>query len=118
MSDCLVMMKPEPDFPAKGSREATQFDKEMGERIRAERINQDLTLSELAERCGISHQQLQKYEVGTNRISLGMYRIICLALRVKLSYLLGDDPEPLTMPRRIENDLRKVHALLGEVLGE
>ena len=35
-----------------------------------------MTLQELADRIGTSHQQLQKYETGVNRISAGMLPII------------------------------------------
>lgn len=44
----------------------------MGANVRQLRADAGLTLSELAEALGISHQQLQKYETGANRISAGM----------------------------------------------
>lgn len=56
----------------RASRAPTEIDKIVGERIRAERIRQDVTMQELGEQLGISHQQLQKYETGTNRLSAGM----------------------------------------------
>ena len=43
-------------------------DKHVGERIRMRRIMCDLTQVELADKLGITFQQVQKYENGTNRI--------------------------------------------------
>lgn len=56
----------------KGARSPTEIDVIVGERIRSERERQGQTLQELSALCGISHQQLQKYETGTNRVSAGM----------------------------------------------
>ncbi len=44
----------------------------VGANVRQLRADAGLTLSELADALGISHQQLQKYETGANRISAGM----------------------------------------------
>ena len=55
-----------------GSRSPTRIDQMVGEKIRELRTTQNFTLSELGLELGISHQQLQKYETGTNRLSAGM----------------------------------------------
>lgn len=54
------------------SRAPTEVDKRVGRNIRTLRQARHMTLSELATALGISHQQLQKYETGTNRISASM----------------------------------------------
>jgi len=54
------------------SRAPTEVDKSVGQNIRTFRNERQMTLSELADELGISHQQLQKYETGTNRISASM----------------------------------------------
>ena len=102
----------------KGSRSPNEFDLIVAERVRKERVRQGRTLQEVGEACGISHQQLQKYEVGTNRMSIGMYRLICNALRVPLDYFLND-PDELKkdqLPFQVKKDLSTLHKSLGHLL--
>ncbi|HAE26612.1 MAG TPA: hypothetical protein DCG58_05585 [Hyphomonas adhaerens] len=69
------------------SRAPTEVDKRVGCNIRALRQAGDMTLSELAEALGISHQQLQKYETGTNRISASMIVDLINVLNVDIEDL-------------------------------
>ncbi len=78
------------DTRVAGSRSPTKVDQLVGEKIRELRIAQNLTLSELGQELGISHQQLQKYETGTNRLSAGMLSNVARALRVPISELFLD----------------------------
>lgn len=50
---------------------AQEIDKLIGERLRLVRKQKYLTQEDLAEKLGISFQQIQKYENGKNRISFG-----------------------------------------------
>ena len=52
-------------------RSATSMDKVVGENIRAARLAKGLSQSGLAERLGITFQQVQKYEKGVNRVGAG-----------------------------------------------
>jgi transcriptional regulator with XRE-family HTH domain len=47
------------------------MDKVVGQNIRAARLAQGLSQSDLAEKLGITFQQVQKYEKGTNRVGAG-----------------------------------------------
>jgi transcriptional regulator with XRE-family HTH domain len=67
------------------SRAATDVDVFVGEAIRNLRKTRNLTLAELAEMVGLTHQQLQKYETGANRISAG--RLYELAGKLGVSIL-------------------------------
>tara|TARA_R110001606_G_scaffold52504_1_gene130218 strand:- start:710 stop:1102 length:393 start_codon:yes stop_codon:yes gene_type:complete len=69
------------------SRAPTEVDKRVGRNIREIRNERFLTLAELAERLGISHQQLQKYETGTNRISASMIVDLVEVLNVPIEEL-------------------------------
>jgi transcriptional regulator with XRE-family HTH domain len=75
------------------SRAPTRVDQLVGGKIRALRIAQNRTLAELGAELGISHQQLQKYETGTNRLSAGMLSTVAEALRVPIADLFEDDSE-------------------------
>jgi len=52
-------------------RRAGPEDVEIGRKIRALRLERGLSQSELADAIGLTFQQVQKYEKGTNRVSAG-----------------------------------------------
>lgn len=76
-----------PSRAARGGRSPTDIDLVVGENVRKLRIERNQTLSELAGDLGISHQQLQKYETGSNRLSAGMVARVSEALGVPLETL-------------------------------
>lgn len=65
------------------------LDEEIGERIRSLRLRRGLSQSELGARLGVSFQQIQKYEAGTNRISASRLLDIAMALAVPIADLFG-----------------------------
>jgi transcriptional regulator with XRE-family HTH domain len=54
-----------------GKRRIMDFDIAIGRRIRIQRTLRNVTQTQLANAIGITFQQIQKYEHGTNRISAG-----------------------------------------------
>lgn len=62
------------------SREGTPVDSWVGGRIASRRQALGLSQTALAERVGVSFQQIQKYETGINRISASRLHQIALAL--------------------------------------
>ncbi|MEP0315956.1 MAG: helix-turn-helix transcriptional regulator [Hyphomonas sp.] len=72
------------------SRSPTEIDKLVGTNVRRVRLERGLTLSDLGEQLGISHQQLQKYETGTNRLSAGMLCALAEVLEVRIESLFND----------------------------
>lgn len=62
------------------SREGTPVDSWVGGRIASRRQALGLSQTTLAERVGVSFQQIQKYETGINRISASRLHQIALAL--------------------------------------
>jgi len=57
-------------------RAPSEVDLRVSTHLRERRLACGMTLVELAGHLGISHQQLQKYETGANRMSAGMlYRL-------------------------------------------
>jgi transcriptional regulator with XRE-family HTH domain len=57
------------DQRALENRKATDVDTHVGKRLRQRRLIRGLSQRELAAKVGISPQQLQKYEIGQNRIT-------------------------------------------------
>lgn len=82
---------------ASASRAPTEVDRVVGENVRKARIKRGSTLQELAEALGISHQQLQKYETGANRLSAGMIDRVATVLGVSIASLFSRPEE--TAPR-------------------
>jgi len=66
-------------------------DGHIGKRIRERRIMMGLTLKALAERIGITYQQLQKYECGRDRVASSRLQEIAVALIVPVSFFFDSD---------------------------
>lgn len=62
------------------------IDLQLGRRLRRRRRLLGLTQEQLATRCGLRFQQIQKYETATNRMSAGMIARLAQALGVEASY--------------------------------
>jgi len=82
------------DDPGGGSRAPTDIDRLVGKNVRRLRIQRQATLAGLAAELGISHQQLQKYETGSNRLSAGMVSRLADVFGVPISSLFQDDEAP------------------------
>lgn len=63
-----------------------QVDVVVGKRVRLRRIHLGISQHRLARVLGISFQQLQKYENGTNRVSASRLQAIADELEVELAY--------------------------------
>ena len=70
----------------------------VGRRLRLMRRNLDLTQAQVAKRCDMSFQQIQKYEAGQVDISVGTLVDLANALGVSIAELVSDLPA-----RRPEN---------------
>jgi len=73
-----------------GSRSPNDIDRHVGQQLRKLRQEAGLTLQDLAEQIGVSHQQLQKYETGANRLSVGMLPGVAEALGVDIMEFFDD----------------------------
>ena len=89
-------------------RKATNVDVVIGSRLRAQRLTRKLSQEELAESLGISFQQVQKYESGTNRISASRLKEISDILRVPISSWFADDKRS----SKKEPDMADTHAFI------
>ncbi|MDC9596063.1 helix-turn-helix transcriptional regulator [Xenorhabdus sp. XENO-2] len=62
----------------------------VGKRIQMKRREIGVTAVELADKIGVSHQQLSRYERGTNRISLEHLVAISITLETPIDWFLVD----------------------------
>ncbi len=72
-----------------GKGRAQHVDALVGSRIRLARLEQGLSLADLAGRIGVSSQQIQKYESGTNRVGASRLTKIAEALDLSVDALFG-----------------------------
>jgi DNA-binding transcriptional regulator YiaG len=98
------------------SRLGTPVDTWVGGRIAARRQALGLSQTMLAERVGVSFQQIQKYETGVNRISASRLHQIAMALGVDAGsfFPLGGPTTPVNAVSpdsgRVTPGLRLAHA--------
>src|SRR3954469_13504688 len=70
-------------------RRAGVEDVEIGRKIRALRLERGLSQSTLADGIGLTFQQVQKYEKGTNRVSAGRLQRIADLLNIPVMFFYG-----------------------------
>lgn len=90
MAAQVRVVQPGDDSESTTGRRAGAIDVEIGQRIKLVRSNRRMTQEDLAARLGISSQQLQKYENGTNRISVSRLVEVARHLSVEIAELLTD----------------------------
>ncbi len=68
------------------------IDIHVGGRVRLRRMMQNMSQEKLGESLGITFQQIQKYEKGTNRIGASRLQHISSVLQVPVSFFFEDAP--------------------------
>lgn len=86
----------------KAPRSVTHADTKIGERLRVRRVELEMSQDVLAQKLGISFQQIQKYEKGVNRLSADRLVQIAKHLDTTVNVLLGLDGS-----KTIESDVMK-----------
>jgi transcriptional regulator with XRE-family HTH domain len=69
-------------------------DKHVGSRVRMRRLILGMSQEKLADQLGLTFQQVQKYEKGTNRISASRLQHVCHILDVPVSFFFEQAPGP------------------------
>jgi transcriptional regulator with XRE-family HTH domain len=67
-------------------------DKHIGSRVRMQRLFLGMSQENLANALGLTFQQIQKYEKGTNRVSASRLQQIASILQVTPSFFFEDAP--------------------------
>jgi transcriptional regulator with XRE-family HTH domain len=70
-------------------RRPTEADSQVGASIRAHRLIAGISQSSLAQRLGVTFQQIQKYEKGTNRVGAGRLPLIAEIFNVPINALFS-----------------------------
>jgi transcriptional regulator with XRE-family HTH domain len=69
-------------------------DRHVGDRVRMRRKMQGMSQEKLGQASGLSFQQVQKYEKGTNRIGASRLQHIASIQQVPISFFFEDAPGP------------------------
>lgn len=98
--------------------QTTEIDQQIGARVREFRLLRSMSQEALAERLGITFQQLQKYEKGLNRVSASALILICKELGITPNHILGsffDDDKDATLVHQLMHQIavrdRKLNAI-------
>ena len=75
-------------------------DKYVGSRVRMRRLMLAMSQQQLGGKLGITFQQVQKYEKGTNRISASRLQAMCDILQVPVSFFFEGAPQPAGTSQR------------------
>jgi transcriptional regulator with XRE-family HTH domain len=74
-------------------KSASPLDRFVSEKVRARRKEIGMTQQALASSIGVTFQQLQKYEKGTNRISAGRLLTIARVLKMPVARFFDGAPD-------------------------
>jgi transcriptional regulator with XRE-family HTH domain len=78
------------------SKRTDPYDAEVGRRIRTRRVAKQMSQMDLAGHLGLTFQQVQKYEKGTNRVAAGRLKRIAKILDAPILYFFDDTDEHAT----------------------
>ncbi len=87
-------------------KQPNAVDVHVGTRIRLRRSVLGVTQMTLADRIGVTFQQVQKYEKGTNRVGASRMQAIATVLSVPVSYFFDEAPGAAEDPAA-ENEVAK-----------
>jgi transcriptional regulator with XRE-family HTH domain len=92
-------------------KSATKIDKAIGQKIRAQRLLKEMTQERLGQKLGVTFQQIQKYELGINRVGSGRLYEIAEIFEVPLASFFEDGKSSATSRER-----QSPYALLDDPL--
>lgn len=79
------------------------LDQHVGQKIHERRVKTGLSLAELGEKVGISHQQIQKYECGLSRVSASCLFQLAKVLGVSSEYFFSGYNEKIQVMQSFDD---------------
>lgn len=73
----------------KTKQTADEWDAEIGRKMRQRRRQLKMSQKALGKKIGVSYQQVQKYEIGRSRISVGLLMRLAEYMEISPSYFFG-----------------------------
>jgi transcriptional regulator with XRE-family HTH domain len=104
-------------FPRK--RRIIDFDIAIGRRIRLQRTLRNVTQTELGSAIGITFQQIQKYELGANRISAGKLLQVAHFLNTPIAVFFdGLEDRENARPHEVPGEYEQLQSFVISTEGE
>ena len=94
-------------------RRNTAYDRQLGNRLRQLRFTRGMSQTELGNALGISFQQIQKYENGTNAIASTRIPALCKALGINPEELYKVDVQTEAVSSVSSSSLKTAQRLEG-----
>jgi transcriptional regulator with XRE-family HTH domain len=92
------MMARKAQRPTHGTKRPRPVDTAVGQKIRIYRLQARLSQTDLANGLGVTFQQVQKYEKGTNRVAPSRLSDIANMLHIPVAVLFPDDGQNTATP--------------------
>src|ERR1700731_4533434 len=86
-------------FDMAAKKSPNPIDKHVGSRVRMRRMMLSMSQEKLGDALGLTFQQVQKYEKGTNRIGASRLQHISNILQVPVAFFFGGPPNVQGGPR-------------------
>ena len=96
-------------------RRSGELDTRIGQRLRRARLAVDLTQDDLAKKIGLSFQQIQKYENGTNRVAAARIPPLAQALNVPIMYFYDAAEPDATVDATLPDNVLRVARVFNEL---
>jgi transcriptional regulator with XRE-family HTH domain len=98
-------------------RQPDSTDVDVGRLVRVHRMARGMSQTALADQIGVTFQQVQKYESGANRISMGRLTRIAKVLGVSVTYLLAGSRQATSAnsSKKDEAKLAEATRMLGRI---
>lgn len=93
------------------------IDVHVGSRIRVRRLMLGLSQEKLASGLGLTFQQVQKYEKGTNRVGASRLQHIAGILNIPISYFFAEGDNSLLAKPTVVGDVDAITAFLSSQQG-
>ena len=94
-----------------GKTQVTTIDEHIGQRIQLRRVMLGLSQKDLANACGVSFQQIQKYESADNRIAASRLFELSTVMETPVSFFFRGLPG--NMPEETRSGRRPLHVSDG-----
>lgn len=82
----------------RSKKQTSDVDNYIGRRIRTRRLMMHMSQNTLASNLGLTFQQIQKYEKGTNRVGAGRLQQIAIVLQVPILFFFEGAPGADRLP--------------------
>jgi len=86
---------------ARQNKKIVEIETIVGSQLFSTRLNRGMSRADLGNSVDVTQQQIQKYEDGSNRISLGRFYLICKNLGIKPSAILDGIDDYIKHPIKV-----------------